>query len=376
MFTNPANAATVRQEIITRFGEALRQGLKRDFANDGQAAMGMILDISAALLNRSLADLPESVTKRKRVQAIKHTVNQELKVTLASKHLNKQLDHSAGSLDTIHQAVHEEGLRSALRDALTHRKLAWLGGGIALMLALAIIAPWQQHKDQQVTQAQLAVIQDKLNEALTPKLADQEGGKAELSPELLEQAKILLKRGNREQQALAEIALKNHAEANAIIQELKKDPLAEAFRLLTYEGNNWYQAGQPDKAIPAYQKALALQPDSFAAKNALALTHVVARLGDSRSHLQLAKKLFNENLIKSKLTEIQKEWAKTKNNLCVVMKEHGIHSRDSEANSLLEDAIEDCHSALEVRTRKDFPQDWAQTQLNLGAALVEQGQAQ
>ena len=211
VFTNPANAATVRQEIITRFGEALRQGLKRDFANDGQAAMGMILDISAALLNRSLADLPESVTKRKRVQAIKHTVNQELKVTLASKHLNKQLDHLAGSLDTIHQAVHEEGLRSALRDALTHRKLAWLGGGIALMLALAIIAPWQQHKDQQVTQAQLAVIQDKLNEALTPKLADKEGGKAELSPELLEQAKILLKRGNREQQALAEIALKNHA---------------------------------------------------------------------------------------------------------------------------------------------------------------------
>ncbi len=371
VFTNPANAYTVRQEIINRFGEALRQGLKRDFANDGQAAMGMILDISAALLNRSLADLPESETKRKRVQAIKQTVNQELKVTLTSKHLNKQLDTLAGSLDSLQQAVHEEGLRSALRDALTHRKLAWLGGGIAFILALTIIAPWQQYHDQQVTQAQLAEIQATLVAFKTPKQADKDGSKAELPPKLLEQAKILLKRGNREQQAVAEIALKNHDKADAIIQELKKNPLAEAFRLLTYEGNNWYDAGQPDKAIPAYEKALALQPDNFDTKNALASAYLNAHLGNTQNHLQLSENLFRENLNKSKFHS--NEWAVSQGNIGNTLQAQGIRSKGIEAIRLLSRAVAAYRSVLEVYTRQNLPYEWARTQNNLGIALYEKG---
>ena len=39
----------------------------------------------------------------------------------------------------------------------------------------------------------------------------------------------------------------------------------------------------------------------------------------------------------------------------------------------LAEAVTAYHSALEVRTRQDFPQDWANIQTNLGSALIEQG---
>ena len=90
-----------------------------------------------------------------------------------------------------------------------------------------------------------------------------------LPPELIEKAKTLLEEGTAEQQALAKIALKQHDEADRIIQELKSkpgNPLDEAFRLLTLEGDNWYQAGEFDKAIEPYEKALALRPEDVQAR--------------------------------------------------------------------------------------------------------------
>ena len=60
-----------------------------------------------------------------------------------------------------------------------------------------------------------------------------------------------MQRGNREQQALAEIALKNHAAADRIIQDLKKDPVAEAFRVPTLEGDDRYNAGEYDPIHPS-----------------------------------------------------------------------------------------------------------------------------
>ena len=59
------------------------------------------------------------------------------------------------------------------------------------------------------------------------------------------------------------IAPKQHAEADHIIQELKNkagNPIDEAMRLFTMEGDNWYQANEPDKAIEPYEKAVALKP--------------------------------------------------------------------------------------------------------------------
>jgi hypothetical protein len=38
--------------------------------------------------------------------------------------------------------------------------------------------------------------------------------------------------------------------------------------------------------------------------------------------------------------------------------------------ALLDEAVQAYKSALEVRTKTDLPQDWAQTEMNLGDALL------
>jgi len=59
----------------------------------------------------------------------------------------------------------------------------------------------------------------------------------------------------------------DHARADEIIQELKRDPLIEAFRLLTLEGDNWYDAGEFDRAVEPYEQTLAINPDDVDALN-------------------------------------------------------------------------------------------------------------
>jgi tetratricopeptide (TPR) repeat protein len=56
-----------------------------------------------------------------------------------------------------------------------------------------------------------------------------------------------------------------------------------------------------------------------------------------------------------------------------VLSELGTRSGGEEGRKLLTDAVAAYRSALEVRTKADLPQDWAQTQNNLGAALRDLG---
>ena len=86
--------------------------------------------------------------------------------------------------------------------------------------------------------ARLAAIEAQLREALTPRQAGEDPTRRQLPAELIAKARELAERGNQEQQAVAAIALKQHAEADRLIQDLKREPLAEAFRFLTLEGNN------------------------------------------------------------------------------------------------------------------------------------------
>ena len=53
--------------------------------------------------------------------------------------------------------------------------------------------------------------------------------------------------------------------------------------------------------------------------------------------------------------------------------ELGARSGGEEGRKLLEDEVTAYRSALEVRSKADLPQDWAQTQNNLGNALGELG---
>ena len=134
----------------------------------------------------------------------------------------------------------------------------------------------------QEKQDQFATIQNQLLAAVCAKPLSRGQTKPDpLPPELIEKAKLLLEQGNAEQQALARIGLKQHGAADRIIQELKArpgNPIDEAFRLLTLEGDNWYQAGDFDRAIGPYEKAWALQPESFQAATNLLLSHVFAAI--------------------------------------------------------------------------------------------------
>ena len=189
---------------------------------------------------------------------------------------------------------------------------------------------------------------------------------------MIEQAKILLQRGDREQQALAEIALKNHAAADRIIQDLKKDPVAEAFRVLTLEGNNWYNAGEYDRAIGPYEQALALRPKDIEARTNAAVAHQQTQFGDTGAHLNRAVELFTGSLILA--PAVSENWAMTQNNLGIALKTQGERTEGAAGTQLLAEAVTAYRKALEVYTRAALPQGWAATQNNLGTALQTQGE--
>ena len=95
-----------------------------------------------------------------------------------------------------------------------------------------------------------------------------------LSPALIEKAKILLARGNAEDQALAKIALKQYAEADRIIQDLKAKPgkpSMKPFACSPWKATTGTRPGRRDKAIPPYEQALALCPNDITARNNAAL---------------------------------------------------------------------------------------------------------
>lgn len=184
----------------------------------------------------------------------------------------------------------------------------------------------------------------------------------EWPPELIEQAKILSKRGDKEQRAVAEIALKNHEAADLLIQELKQNPIAEAFRLLTLEGDNWYEANKPDKAIVPYEKALALRPDDITACHNVLLARVFARLGDIATHRRHAIDLAECTL--SKLDTHSADWAITQNYLGIAWAT--LPTGDAEENTRR--AIQAYQAALVVHTQDSWPSEWALTQNNLGNA--------
>lgn len=216
----------MREELARRFNEAVREALKRDAAQGGEAAYAMLLD----LLTQAAAAMPRGADNDAALAAVRETLGSALpRLEALSLDLRGRSEDLARTLDATYEAVREEGERTA--EGLADIK------------------------------AQMAANQAELLQFLAPKQAGEDPTQRQLPPELLAKARELQERGNREQQAVAAIALKQHAEADRLIQDLKRDPLAEAFRLLTLEGENWYNAGQFASAIQPYEQALALRPD-------------------------------------------------------------------------------------------------------------------
>jgi tetratricopeptide (TPR) repeat protein len=79
---------------------------------------------------------------------------------------------------------------------------------------------------------------------------------------------------------------------------------------------------------------------------------------------------FRRALAVSLREQLPQQWAQTQNNLGQALKEQGTRS---EAAELLAQAVAAYRSALEVYTRDQLPQQWAMTQNNLGTALNNMG---
>jgi tetratricopeptide (TPR) repeat protein len=258
--------------------------------------------------------------------------------------------------------------------------MLWLAGsavvGITLVAALTLVVLKRQATTdvQVVAQAsqvkdELASLRDELRAALAPKpLAQGQTVPEPLPPALMDKARILLARGNAEDQALARIGLKQHAEADGIIQDLKRkpgNPIDEAFRLLTMEGDNWYQAGQPDKAIEPYEQALALRRADINAQRRATVAHTFARLGNIAAHQSRAIELAEGSL---KLTAPgSADWAMTEINLGNAWQNLPTGDQSEHRRK----AIAAYEAALTVYTRDAAPARWATTQNNLGAAWAD-----
>ncbi|MEM9372579.1 MAG: hypothetical protein AAGA55_02965 [Planctomycetota bacterium] len=220
-------------------------------------------------------------------------------------------------------------------------------------------------QEKQATKDDLAAMEQRILDKIEEnKKSQTDPTQQEWPPELIEQARLLRERGDKEQQAVAEIALRNHEAADAIIQELKKDPIAEAFRILTLEGDNWYQANEPDKALEPYEQALTLCPEDTQARNNATTAYGSARLGDVSKHRLRAIQIAEETL--SMLDKGSLNWALTQNNLGVSWRT--LPTGDREENT--RNAIGAFEAALTVRTKEHYPAKWAMTQTNLGNAWL------
>ena len=66
--------------------------------------------------------------------------------------------------------------------------------------------------------------------------------------------------------------------------------------------------------------------------------------------------------------DLPQHWANTQNNLGSALRDQGIRTGGSEGARLLGQAVKAYKNALDVRTSTDLPQDWAVTQNNLAKA--------
>jgi len=254
-----------------------------------------------------------------------------------------------------------------------HRIVVGLGiGSLVAISAVGIVAftKFNRQEEQVVRfETDLAALRADVAAAISPKpLAAGQTQPPPIPAEIVEKAKVLVSRGNAEERALGMIALKRHAEADRIIQELKNrpdNPIDEAFRLSTMEGDNWYQAGEPDKAIEPYERAVALKPRDLHSRRNLLCALAFARLGNVSANLRRAIRIAEESL---RFTPPNSTvWAMMEHNLGIVW--CNLPTGDKSAN--VNKAIVAYQAALTVYTKEAHPVDWATTQNNLASAWWE-----
>ena len=263
---------------------------------------------------------------------------------------------------------------------------------------------------EQVTPQEISLIEARLLDILPPRQIGEDPTQRQLPAELVGKARLLLGQGDDTQNVLAKIALKNDNGADFTIHALKQEPVTLAFRLITLEGHNWYNAGEFDRAVKSYEQALALQPEDADALRNAAIAHSQAKQGDIAAHKKRAVGLLKQAVAQAK--EGSALWCELQNNLGLAWMESldgdradnlrqaiaafrsapGILACDGDsalraklqANlgiawlamdtghrmGNLHNAIDAFRSALGVYTRDGHPLEWALTQNKLGKALL------
>ncbi len=234
--------------------------------------------------------------------------------------------------------------------------------------AIAAVLAWQWQTrlankgPAQISKNDMGLIEDQLREILLPRQIGEDPSQRQVPAELMAKAKLLLAQGNDEQSVLAKIALKNDSGADFALNALKQEPIAQAFRLLTLEGHNWYNAGEFDRAVKFYEQALALQPEDADALRNAAIAHSQAKQGDITAHWRRAVELLQQGI--DQTASGSPLWCELQNNLGLAWMEfpNGDH---------LKQAIAAFHAAQDRFSCGGNQMLWAKIQNNLGSAWLK-----
>ncbi len=186
--------------------------------------------------------------------------------------------------------------------------------------------------------------------------------KPEYTPEQQELIDRALRTGDAMSKAAAAIAKRDFAAAAEFLPKMREDLTKQAFDALTLQGDFFYFQGRYDEALPHYEKAFHLAPESWRAIERLAVTHSQCRLGSIAGHQRSSIELHTRAL--TLVHDGSSNWATTQNNLGTAWGD--LPTGDRAAN--IRNAIDCYTAALRVRTELEYPVDWALTQLNLGTA--------
>src|SRR5665213_668005 len=187
--------------------------------------------------------------------------------------------------------------------------------------------------------------------------------------EIMTMASTLVDRGNAEQRAIGLIATQPGDETDRIIRDLQANrgnTPSDAWRLKIMEGDNWYHASQPEKAVQPYEQAMALMTDDTTARNDAALVHILTRAGNVAEHRRRAIEIAEGTLKLTPAGSVQ--WAITQSKLGLAYSDDAL---TGDRDGHLRKGIAAYDAAMTVYTRYAFPTSWAWMENNLGIASMK-----
>lgn len=327
-------------------------------------------------------------------------------------HIDKRINdvlRAIAKLEAVVRLHHKE----------TSHRLKWIGAAIVAAVLLGGIGWALVMSGQQETHRLATDLANRLDES--EKLVKQFLAQRPLAskgplviPQLIGDLKLraeeLIAKGNKRQSLVAAVAMNDFPTADRLQTEiraqLKSDRVIDDYELATLEGDRWYRANKPDKAIEPYELALKIRPNDIVALRKAAFAHAFAKLGDNGTHQKRSIEIFETmlTLVKPRTAE----WAFTQNDIGSTWlslfdgDDVAIHAKATAAfEAALTILAKDSHSdewatiqhnlgnawlrlpkgenatkavaayeaALTVRTKNTHQIDWAKSQINLGTAM-------